>query len=1126
MENIRRELLDKRGAVLNCLLLLLITGVFYSCGQAGDAVKPKDNGRFGSTTVTDDTVTATPPSFTTISSTAIAKNEGENYTSSILACTTNESGIIAFPSFTLTQTNSYAGCIIQNVANVAKVICDIDYAPGHDQWKSTVFVHCSINDLTTTQSFLLDIADTNQLPVLDAIGNQSVYVENAISPIDAADTSDDLDLDAEIITYTCTYATSGTAAGTACSSLPSDTYSFNTDSGVLVWTPSLAAGTADGSDVDYDFTITGSDPAAGSDTEGFTVTIQNIAPPTYTSTAPESPSTASSNPKITGTVGSNNNIYFYTDPSCLNYITSGNEADFEGSGITLSVNTNSTTSIYAVAQDTSGHKSACTYMTDYTHDNLSPDDPTFVATNPASPSNSSVTPKVIGNSSLDTVTVDLYSDASCTASLGSGSKADFEGTGITTSTLTGNGSSAIYGRSTDNASLTSNCVLLVNYVHDDIDPTDVTGVLDEVDFTTATGNTPNIAWNASTDSGSGLSHYQISVGTTPGNNGTIDWTNVGNVTSTIRPGTFADNTTYYANVRAIDYAGNISVVGSSDGWTVDTTGAPSDPTFVSTDPASPSNSDQTPAVIGGSSSDTTTVTLYSDSSCTASLGSGTKAEFEGAGITTSTLSANAQSPIYAKAVDASSRESGCVLMTNYRHDNTAPSTTTIADNTVYNMSLSATPTLNWSAATDTGGSGVSYYEVSVGTTAGTSGTVDWVSVGNTTNTIQGGTFVNGQTYYANIRVTDSAGNVSNVTSSDGWTIDTSSPTGLTIDSIACLGTGTFSGSWTNGVDSESGIDTTEYSIGTTDGDSDLVGWTDASGSTSSSNTGLTLVTSTTYYFNMRTTNNAGLTSSTSLSAQCSDLNDQISAFWTFNETPDFDDLADVTIGGNPYTLDAGAPPTAIISQDSSSSNNPLQLGDSSSSPTIVNGKISKALVFDGANDFLTPLFDDESDLMWSGITPGFTISLWVKMDSASVGTDQTILSKRMSNSSQNGYLVGFDASINAFYFMLDSTDTIKSQIVSGFAADTWYHIAVWYDDVNYRYGIAVNSSSSMTNEGPWPYSTYGATAAEFQVGTSNRPSDPNDFHGTIDAIGFWQRVLSDGEKTLLYSNGNGLEPPF
>ncbi|MBT7766684.1 MAG: hypothetical protein HN730_05965, partial [Bdellovibrionales bacterium] len=74
MENIRRELLDKRGAVLNCLLLLLITGVFYSCGQAGDAVKPKDNGRFGSTTVTDDTVTATPPSFTTISSTAIAKN--------------------------------------------------------------------------------------------------------------------------------------------------------------------------------------------------------------------------------------------------------------------------------------------------------------------------------------------------------------------------------------------------------------------------------------------------------------------------------------------------------------------------------------------------------------------------------------------------------------------------------------------------------------------------------------------------------------------------------------------------------------------------------------------------------------------------------------------------------------------------------------------------------------------------------------------------------------------------------------------------------------------------------------------------------------------------------------------
>ena len=63
---------------------------------------------------------------------------------------------------------------------------------------------------------------------------------------------------------------------------------------------------------------------------------------------------------------------------------------------------------------------------------------------------------------------------------------------------------------------------------------------------------------------------------------------------------------------------------------------------------SSNNTSSTPDVTGNSSADTVIVTLYSDVSCSTQIGTGTKAEFEGAGIR-ETATDNGTMTIYEKA---------------------------------------------------------------------------------------------------------------------------------------------------------------------------------------------------------------------------------------------------------------------------------------------------------------------------------------------------------------------------------------------------------------------------------------------------------------------------------------------
>lgn len=114
--------------------------------------------------------------------------------------------------------------------------------------------------------------------------------------------------------------------------------------------------------------------------------------------------------------------------------------------------------------------------------------------------------------------------------------------------------------------------------------------------------------------------------------------------------------------------------------------------------------------------------------------------------------------------------------------NTLETTTVLKDTllpTAFTPTHSAThglttesPVISWTAASDNPqGSGIRGYEISIGTSSGLSDTFPWIEIGNLTNySAMGLSLISSQTYFANIRAIDNAGNKSAVSSSTGWSV--------------------------------------------------------------------------------------------------------------------------------------------------------------------------------------------------------------------------------------------------------------------------------------------------------------------------------------------------------------------
>lgn len=149
-------------------------------------------------------------------------------------------------------------------------------------------------------------------------------------------------------------------------------------------------------------------------------------------------------------------------------------------------------------------------------------------------------------------------------------------------------------------------------------------------------------------------------------------------TATAASTTISSNTDgdFVIRLTAADALGNSAYSEFTLSW--DTSAPTATPSFTSATPASPSTS-TSPALIGTLSSDAASIKFYNGSGCSTEIGSGTKAAFEGSGIT-ATVSANAATAIYAKAFDSAGNGTACTSMVSYTNDSTAPTVTNVTSN--------------------------------------------------------------------------------------------------------------------------------------------------------------------------------------------------------------------------------------------------------------------------------------------------------------------------------------------------------------------------------------------------------------------------------------------------------------
>jgi hypothetical protein len=150
----------------------------------------------------------------------------------------------------------------------------------------------------------------------------------------------------------------------------------------------------------------------------------------------------------------------------------------------------------------------------------------------------------------------------------------------------------------------------------------------------------------------------------------------------------------------------------------------------------------------------------------------------------------------------------------------------------------------------------------------------------------------------------------------------------------------------------------------------------------------------------------------------------------------------------------------------------------------------------------------------------FTFSAWIKRTSPS--NNRSVLTKwGAANSREYNLEAQVNADPYAIYWSVSSAGTSGTVTSVNSATNksdgTWYH-CVCYHDAGTGIGLIINDGTPITAA-----HTGGVVAtksADFRVGSD--ALNNSHWHGLLDEIGFWHRLLTAQEITDLYNSGAGL----
>lgn len=187
--------------------------------------------------------------------------------------------------------------------------------------------------------------------------------------------------------------------------------------------------------------------------------------------------------------------------------------------------------------------------------------------------------------------------------------------------------------------------------------------------------------------------------------------------------------------------------------------------------------------------------------------------------------------------------------------------------------------------------------------------------------------------------------------------------------------------------------------------------------------------------------------------------------------------------------------------------------------TFSAGKIGNAANFDGTNYFKV-----NTGSLFS-FASGITFSGWLKL------TDQTEVENKFFGAiptsgpvfyasilgQQFGQFNGqvfADFGHEADNFATNSNNTERLQL------DTWAFVAIAVD--NSTWNLWINGVKTTFST---PSTINSSNITELVLGAGSQGYDA-PFNGQIDAVGIWNRALTDAEITELYNAGAGKEHPF
>jgi hypothetical protein len=203
--------------------------------------------------------------------------------------------------------------------------------------------------------------------------------------------------------------------------------------------------------------------------------------------------------------------------------------------------------------------------------------------------------------------------------------------------------------------------------------------------------------------------------------------------------------------------------------------------------------------------------------------------------------------------------------------------------------------------------------------------------------------------------------------------------------------------------------------------------------------------------------------------------------------------------GGEWHFDEGT--GGIVAADSSGNGNDGTLTNMDPAIDWVDGKLGKALDFDGADDYVDlPLMKD---------TSAYTMEMWVYPDALGGFI--------FANDAANGNWKS-SASTSTWYTRIDGSSTRDDMALSSLTTGEWTYLAFTYDGVNdvkkvYKNGVIV-TTKTPTSHGAGSLDLDSATAN--MIGNSN---DGSNFNGTIDEVRIYNRVLSADEIKADYQEG-------